>query len=94
MVDFIFPVSVTLYIGLSLWMLVRGWPIRAGISMIFTALSPWFIWLTSIEGRLGAGAGIAMMITAAMLLLALVPIGIGLCLAVAKLCQFKEKQID
>jgi len=58
-------------------MLGRGWLIRAGIAMIFAALLPWAVWLLQIQGPWGPGAGIALMATAAMLLVALVPIGLG-----------------
>jgi hypothetical protein len=76
----ILPLSIALYVSIPLWMLVRGWPFRAGLLMVFAALLPWIVWLTTIRGRLGPGAGIVMMLTGLMLLLALVPMCIGVLL--------------
>ena len=77
MTGLILPISILLYIGLPCWLLARGQPLLAGMAMIFAALLPWIVWLSIVPGRLGPGAGIAMMLTAAMLVLAFVPLTIG-----------------
>lgn len=94
MVGLVLPFSILLYIGLPIWMLARRWPIRAGFAMIASALLPWVVWLTMIAGRLGPGAGIAMLLTALMAILALVPIAIGLFQVIGRLTGPKQIQPD
>lgn len=84
MAGLILPLSLLLYVGVPIWMLARGWPFRAGLVMIVTALLPWVVWLTTIQGRPGPGAGIVLILTALMLLMAFVPIGIGVAQAIAR----------
>lgn len=69
---------MVLYILLPVWLLSRGWPTRAGVAMIVAALLPWIVWLFALSEPLGPGAGIALLLTACMLLLALVPLVIGI----------------
>lgn len=78
MIGLILPASIMLYIGLAVWLLPDGRLLRAGLAMSLAALLPWPVWLVLVPGRLGPGAGIVMMLTAAMLLLALVPMAIGI----------------
>lgn len=73
----ILPVSLVLYIVLAASMLVRGWLLRAGIAMIFTAFLPWVVWFLQLQRPWGPGAGTAAMVTAVMLLMALVPLGLS-----------------
>ena len=81
------PISMLLYVILPAWMLSRGWPIRAGIAMMVAALLPWAVLFATEPPPWGPGAGIALMITAAMLLLALVPIAIGIGSAMLRLLR-------
>ena len=78
MIGLILPISILLYIGLPGWMLMQGRPFLAGIAMIVAALLPWMVWLSILPGRLGPGAGVAMILTAAMLVLAIIPLTIGI----------------
>ena len=73
----VLPISLLAYILLPAWLLTRGRLFRAGMAMILAALLPWVVWLPQSHGSWGPGAGIAMMVTAAMLLVALVPVGLG-----------------
>jgi hypothetical protein len=83
--------SMTFYLILSCWMLTRGWPMRAGITMMSLALLPWAVWLSVMQGPLGPGAGIHLMVTAVMLLLALIPMGFGAARAITDLKKIAKR---
>ena len=88
----ILPASWVLYIILPAWMLSRGWLIRAGIAMIFAALLPWAVWFLQMPERWGPGAGMVLMLTAGMLLTALVPIGLGIVRAIRRSARASQKR--
>jgi hypothetical protein len=88
----ILPFSLILYIVLPAWMLRRGWLIRAGIAMILTALLPWVVWHLQIQRPWGPGSGIALMVTAAMILAALVPIGLGVARTITRSARASQKR--
>jgi hypothetical protein len=87
MTGLVVPISILLYLILPAWMLSRGWPIRAGIAMMFAALLPWAVVFATEPPPWEPGAGIALMFTAAMLLLAFVPIAIGIGYAMLRLLR-------
>lgn len=52
----VFPVTILLYVAVGIWLLSKGWPLRAGLAMGAIALLPltWQIKFTDSEA-LGAG---------------------------------------
>lgn len=58
--------------------------------MIMTALLPW-VWLVMFPEPLGPGAGIALMLTACMLFVALVPLVIGIIRSVLRFAKARLK---
>lgn len=71
------PLSWLIYIVPPVWMLIRGWPIRASLVMFIAALLPWAVWLVTVPKPWGPGAGFFILITALQLLLAVVPLVFG-----------------
>lgn len=88
----ILPISLALFVTVPIWMLTRGWLIRAGVLMGFAAILPWCVWLTTIDGELGPGAGIVMMLSALMLILAAVPVIAGVVFKVSRLLSMRRGQ--
>jgi len=69
--------AVLLYIVPPIWMLVRkGWPVRAGLTMLVAAMLPVAAMVASGED-LSPGAGMAVLMLAALVLIALLTIGGG-----------------
>ncbi|MCP6373769.1 hypothetical protein NL455_28190, partial [Klebsiella pneumoniae] len=66
MSELIVPASLLLYLLVPTWLLTRGKPISAGLSMIAVALLPWAVWFVTATELSGPGTGVAMLITAAM----------------------------
>ena len=80
----VLPVSLLLYVILPMAFLVRGWPLRASLAMIATALLPWAVWFLTVPRPWGPGAGMVVMVTAGQLLLAAVPLAIGMVVAMRR----------
>jgi len=80
--DLILPVSLLLYIVPAVRLLSRGWLTRAGVAMIVAALLPWVVWLQEPPEAWGPLGGLLVLLTALLLVLALVPhlIGVIRCL--------------
>lgn len=89
MVDLVLPLSLLLYVVVPTLLLMRGLPIRAGLAMIAVALLPWVIWTIAVPKPWGPGAGIALLLTAVQLLLALLPLLIGLTALIVR--HFREE---
>ena len=70
----ILPMSILSYLMLPAWLWPRGRPMIAGGAMIASALLPWTYWYLTAPRPWGPGAGAALVVTAGMLLLALVPV--------------------
>ena len=86
----IVPMSLLLYVVLPIWMLSRGWPARAGLAMVVAALLPWMVWYLAVPEPWGPGAGLAALLTALMLLVALVPLLIGVILSVLRFARLRR----
>lgn len=75
--DYLSLVCMWLYVILPLVALHFGWPIRACLAMLVTALPPFLVWLSD-DTPSGPLDGLIVPITAAMLALALVPLTYGI----------------
>lgn len=71
--DYLSLVCMWLYVTLPLIALHLGWPVRAGLVMLVTALTPFLVWLSD-DTPSGPLDGLIVPITASMLALALVPL--------------------
>jgi hypothetical protein len=87
------PISWLLYIVLPTWMLLRGWPLRACLTMIITALLPWAVFILMVPHPWGPGAGIVLFVTALQLLLALVPLTISVVSATSRLIRRRRTAV-
>jgi hypothetical protein len=74
----IIPISLFAFLIIPAWMMSRGQIVAAGLAMIGIALSPWAVWILGGEDLSGPGTGIALLATALMSLLALIPIAVGI----------------
>ena len=73
-----FAAALLLYIFLPLWMVVRkGWPIRAGLTMLLASLIP-LVPILFVEGEYPPGAGLLLLVVAPFVLLALLAIIAGI----------------
>jgi hypothetical protein len=86
-------ISVLAYLIVPAWMMSRGRMFTAGLAMIGTSFLPWLVWISVREDLSGPGTGMVMMITALMLLLALVPIAIGAARAVYRFSGRKRANV-
>lgn len=78
--------AALLYIFPPLWMMIRrGWPIRAGLTMVAAALLPWVEAFAFKDGPWPPGAGIAMAFTAMLLFIAVATIATVIVLALVRL---------
>jgi hypothetical protein len=88
----ILPLSFFAYFIIPAWMMSRGWIVAAGLAMIGIALLPWILWISVREDLSGPGTGMVMLLSAIMVLIALIPIAIGAARAVQRL--FRRKPVN
>jgi hypothetical protein len=80
--------ALAAYLGVPLFFLSRGWPLRAGVGMLFAAFLP-LVWPFSTEDDPPLGSGF---LTGIMLPLPLLLIAIGLVTAVFRLAGKARKR--